>query len=275
MTTQTTPADFIRSLTNEAMAVCQKNLRKSARGMVGEGKAEAKLPDGRAVVCTYSETVSIYGRSIARSSFTIDGKRASKEQIAVAMGGRTKSMVAEMNPVLRAAFEAQAPTLKADYIAWIRRVYDRLFAKHEGKIPSWVSYKDDDRYAINMLLPKVCNVVNTKDKPINPTHILILNEESLDRVATQYGDDAAVQWFYKTNEKLGKLDDAELLRDASGDVVVKGLREGKKVVMNQQRIIKQSVNGVLFHQFPARIYVEDKFITEAAYKKMFKDEEKV
>jgi hypothetical protein len=273
MTTQT-PSEFIAALTTAADANAQTKLRKNARGgRSGEGKAEAKLPDGRTVACTYSYSTSLYGRDVVRSSFTIDGKRASKEQISVALGGRTKTMVAEMNPQLRATFEAQAPQLARDYRDYVLRLYTRAYDHFEGKIPCWVKYDNPWRYEITVLFRDVCDTINTHDKPINPTHIYVLNEKTLNEKSEKYGDEVAVQWFYKTNEKLGKLEDATLVNDSQGDVVVSGIRDGKKVVLNQQRILKRSKNGVLFHQFPARLYVDGKFTTEAAYKKLFGDKE--
>lgn len=268
MTTQT-PSEFIAALTEAAKAKC--NPRKVGRGTFGEGKAEATLPDGRIAGCTYSVSTSLYGREQIRATFTIDGKRASKEQLGVALGARTKEATADLNPILRSAFEARAPELAADWSVWMRRVYDRLFAKYEGKIPAWVDYRNEDRHQITIMLPKVCKTVNTQDKPINPLHIQILNEKTLKEKADEYGDLVATQWFYKTSEKLGKLEDAEVVADSSGDVIVRGKRNGKTIEMRQQRILKCSPKGVLFHQFPARIYVDGKFTTEAAYAELMGD----
>jgi hypothetical protein len=268
MTTQT-PSEFIAALTEAAKAKC--NPRKVGRGLFGEGKAEAALPDGRIAGCTYSVTTSLYGREQIRATFTIDGKRASKEQLGVALGARTREATADLNPILRSAFEARAPELAADWTAWMRRVYDRLFRDYNGQIPSWVDYKNPDRYAITIMMREVCSVVNTKNTPINPLHILIMNEETLVQKANKYGDDVATQWFYKTSEKLGKLEDAEVVADSGGHVIVRGKRNGKAIEMRQQRILKCSSKGVLFHQFPARIYVDGKFITEAAYAELMGD----
>ena len=46
-------------------------------------------------------------------------------------------------------------------------------------------------------------------------------------------------------------------------------RDGQKIVLDQQRVLKFSSKGKMFHQFPARIYVDGKFYPEAVYKEMF------
>ena len=275
--TQQTPTEFINALSDAAKAECQKNLRKGVRGSFGEGKAEDKLPDGRTVVCNFSTSTSIYGRDVARSSFTIDGKRASKEQIGLALGARTHEWVANLNPQLRAAFEAQAPELEKEYYDWIVRVFEYQNEKFNGNIPAYPSATKTDKNLYNLIrytLSQYCDVVKPEGaKPWDNDYFLRLNKTTLAKKAKEYAEEAAVEWFYKTNRKLGKLEDAELLRDSGGDVVVRGTRDGKKIELNQQRILKTSVNGILFHQFPARLYVDSKFVTEAAYKKLFGDKE--
>ncbi len=87
--------------------------------------------------------------------------------------------------------------------------------------------------------------------------------------AEKYGEHAALDWFHKTGAKLGELEDATLLGASGGDVSVNGLRAGRQVSMQQQRILKASPKGKLFHQFPARIYVDGKFTPEADYIRMF------
>jgi hypothetical protein len=274
MTTQTTPSEFIDALTAAAKAACVT--RQAGRGTFGEGKADAKLPDGRTVQATYSVSTSLWGKEVLRTSFTIDGKRASKEQISVALGGRTKEMVAELNPQLRAEFEAQAPQLEADFIKYVKGWFENTFAKYEGKIPAYPSASKYSKYEYQNIaqLRQYCNIVAADGDRSGRNSTLSLNEAHLAKVAKQYGEEAAVQWFYKTNAKLGKLDDATLVNDNQhGYVVVKGTRDGKEVVLRQQRVGKTNQHGTYFHQFPALLYVDGKKTTEAAYKKLFGDKE--
>jgi hypothetical protein len=272
MTTQT-PSEFIDTLTKQAKTACV--VRQAGRGSFGEGKSEAKLPDGRTVGCTYSVSTSLYGKEVLRSSYTIDGKRASKEQISVALGGRTKEMVAELNPQLRAAFEAQAPQLEADFYNHVTRWFESTSQQYDGKIPAYPSASKVSKYEYQNIaqLREYCDTVAAEGDRSGRNSTLKLNTARLAKIAKTYGEDVSVQWFYKTNQKLGKLENAELLKDRNGYVVVTGTRDGKQVRLSQQLVGKTNSHGTYFHQFPAHLYVDGQFTTEAAYKKLFGDKE--
>jgi hypothetical protein len=77
-------------------------------------------------------------------------------------------------------------------------------------------------------------------------------------------------WYGKLALKLGSATKVRSVNDTqSGNVTVEGTVDGNRVYIDQQVVWKVSISGKHFHQFPARIYVNGKFITEAAFAKKF------
>lgn len=97
----------------------------------------------------------------------------------------------------------------------------------------------------------------------------VINEEKLARRAAQYAEAAVAQWKDKIDAKLGDLENVTVKHFAGCNYLITGWRNGKSVAIDQDVIVKSSTKGLLFNQFPARIYVDRKFISEAKYKAMF------
>lgn len=177
------------------------------------------------------------------------------------------------NPELRAEFMKQAPALTAEWIAGTRSSYERMVARFDGVVPlshpslDWSRDRTEQarRTAIRKEIARLSMVCDR----VGDT--LVLNEDTLAATGKRYGELVALQWFYKTNLKLGELSGAKLHEDRGGYVVVSGEKaDGAKVVMKQQRVTKWApVACELFHQFPARLYVDGKFTEERAYVKRF------
>jgi len=118
-----------------------------------------------------------------------------------------------------------------------------------------------------------------KDHPEGrPSHVLssrdydavpyVISEEALAQNAEKYGEEVALTWYNKMQSKVGGLSNVSVTDPASGWVILTGNHGKDKVQVRQQRIINVSSRGTPFHQFPALIYVNDKFLSEAAYKKL-------
>lgn len=194
---------------------------------------------------------------------TVAEEKARKERAVLALQA--------LNPELRAAFEAQAPELAREFADYMRRIEKSASAAFPDGIPHYVSDRDPKaafQHSV-ALLQGVSDTVTKKGPDGRDQHILVLNEAKLAREAESYGMRTALQWFYKTNQKLGALQSPELVKDRGGYVHVRGERDGQKVELVQQRIINVSPLGKLFHQFPSRIYLGGKFVTEEAYAKLF------
>lgn len=206
------------------------------------------------------------------NQFKLNNKIISKKDLLLALG--ETSVVAE-NPILKAAFLARAPELAAEYAEYIRRQFARVGTAYTEGIPRYVSHHQPFYRDITCTLRDACKTLEVPGNrilSIKNQYLLVLDESYLQEVATTYGQRIALDWYYKTNDKLGDVQNVNLGEPVNGDMVVTAERDDVRIVLNQQRILKQSPKGLLFHQFPARIYVDKKFTTEAAYKKMFKTE---
>jgi len=94
-----------------------------------------------------------------------------------------------------------------------------------------------------------------------------INSARLEKNAKEYGERVALEWCSKMRSKLGMLKDVTVSEpNNTGKVTIKGKHEEDSVLIEQQRIINISKLGTLFHQFPAHIYVNRKFVSEAKYK---------
>ena len=100
-----------------------------------------------------------------------------------------------------------------------------------------------------------------------------IHEEALERNAQKYGERVALEWYNKMRGKLGDLRIIRCYVDAQGTVIITGQIKEHNITVEQNRIINVSSRGLLFHQFPARIYVDGKFVSEAKYKKMMRVKE--
>ena len=191
---------------------------------------------------------------------------------------RTDLLAQTINQALRDQFLAQAPALAAEWDAYVRRVFAHYAEKFGdgASVPAklfpnadWrVRLTDDqaDQQAVvNQVIAKHCD--RHEGEPATYT----LNAAKLAEEAEAYGLAVAMQWFRKTNGKLGALIDAKLHEDRGGDVRVTGTKDdGASVNMVQQRIIKWAPKARrAYHQFPARIYVNGQFTPFGDYAKAY------
>jgi hypothetical protein len=105
-------------------------------------------------------------------------------------------------------------------------------------------------------------------------HSLVLDVEYLDKYAHRYGIDTATIWYGKMASKIGAATQVSVVRNQlSSNVSIFGEINGQKVEIDQQIVFGRSCRGRHYHQFPARIYVDGKFTTEAAFAKAFHNTE--
>jgi hypothetical protein len=179
------------------------------------------------------------------------------------------------NDNLKRALLERAPELAEDYKRFVRATFksmqEALGPGLAGAGSNWTwartfgairgnLYKDADKEAYRS------SPVSMGEYSKIPYKI---NEETLERNAQQYGERVALEWYNKMRDKLGDLERI-VVADAGkgGDIVIKGWHKGRGVSILQQRIINVSSKGLPFHQFPSRIYVDGKFLSESAYKRL-------
>jgi hypothetical protein len=96
-----------------------------------------------------------------------------------------------------------------------------------------------------------------------------IDEMKLNKAANDYAEAAVAEWLSKIEGKLGNLENTTVQSFGGCRYTIFGTRAGKKVTIEQDVIVKSSTKGLLFNQFPARIYVDGKFTSETKYKAAF------
>jgi hypothetical protein len=182
------------------------------------------------------------------------------------------------NPALREQFMAQAPALAEAYERHIRHVF-ALYLKRFGigdLIPANLfpakghRLTDEERNQQAVVYSVISGHAERVEGAFTGYR---LDEAELALQATKYGEEVAMQWFFKTNRKLGELTSAKLVKDSFGYVTVTGEKDGCKVLLRQQVVSKWApVARKVYHQFPALLYVDGKSTPEAAYADRFKTE---
>ncbi len=96
-----------------------------------------------------------------------------------------------------------------------------------------------------------------------------LDKEKMQKNGDAYASVTLLQWEEKIKNKLENLEDAELKHLNGYSFEMVGKREGKEIRITQSMIVNVSPKGIVFNQFPAKIYVDGKFTSEANYKSLF------
>jgi nucleoid DNA-binding protein len=171
-----------------------------------------------------------------------------------------------MNAQLKIALDAIKPELAARYEAQIRRQYEVLLEKFgptfKGAASAW-------GYTGNWqtVCPLLVNIVEDEARFVHSPKIL--SEKKLAKFSEQQAHFAVESWAAKIDGKLGELDSVSVNKFGNCAFVIFGSRNGKAIKIEQSVVLKYSNRGKLFNQFPAHIYVDGKFISEAKYKALF------
>lgn len=99
-----------------------------------------------------------------------------------------------------------------------------------------------------------------------------INEQALFKAAKKYGEETALVWYEKMATKLGSAVDVKVTRDSvTTDIQIEATVPNTRteILIKQQIVYKRSSKGTPFHQFPARIYVDGQFTTEAEFADRF------
>jgi len=172
---------------------------------------------------------------------------------------------------LREAMLIYAPELAEDYKSFVRNTFNNMKRDLGDNL---VGIYNDWRWAntfhsISANLKRTCPpAVYSYQEVIKYPYIIA--EEDLEINAKTYGERIALEWFNKMLTKLVDIDDVIVSEpNNGGNITINGSRCNNNIYIEQQRIINVSKLGTVFHQFPARIYVNGKFYSEAGYKKLF------
>jgi hypothetical protein len=93
----------------------------------------------------------------------------------------------------------------------------------------------------------------------------VMDQDRVASGAKEFADAVVAAWADKISAKLGEIDNAEVRRMDGYSFAITGNKAGRKVRIEQDMIINVSSKGTLFNQFPARIYVDGKFMSAAKF----------
>jgi len=175
----------------------------------------------------------------------------------------TETLATSTPDEIRAAFAAREPLVAADFEDYARKAFDRLVARFGPSLRG--IYNDRGGIAVmNAIGGSV-----RRSRNADGSKVAYLDEERLSALSAKYAAASLSALAEKTVAKLGELDEARISFSRGADFSLSGTREGRKVRIEQRRILNVSRNGVLFNQWPARIYLDGDATSERAYRAEF------
>jgi hypothetical protein len=165
---------------------------------------------------------------------------------------------------LHAVLEAYKPELAAHFDSCVRWQFDRM-VRDLG--PKLANVGNDQRHA-RVWSSLMSSLVTRSDNKGRSLDAAVINDARVARAAAEYADEAVTDWKAKIAAKLGELESAKVENMGGMEFHIIGTKHGRRVQIEQKTIINVSSRGKVFNQFPARIYVDGKFTSEAAFKRL-------
>lgn len=169
---------------------------------------------------------------------------------------------------IKEALQAKRPEVAEMTIQVVRYQYDQL-VKKLGKSMKGVANSACYHLWEETIRP-VCKSVPTGEKVRGQgVYEWELDEQALARFADEKAGQVVEAWLAKIEEKLGELEDGQAEHVTGHQYRITGKRGEAVVRIEQSMVINVSGKGKVFNQFPARIYVDSKFMSAAKYKARF------
>ncbi len=167
---------------------------------------------------------------------------------------------------IQSEFDQFIPVLKADYVRRHNNLFD-YFEKTHGAVNTLSRSNADfcDLVFQRELIPFASPEVPGPFKPGTP---LKRNADRIEKDAQENAEQNVASFVAKLQSKLGDLDNVEIANINGAEFTIFGTLGEHKVAVEQRIVFKVSSRGTAFHQFPARIYVDGKFTSEANFKKL-------
>lgn len=184
---------------------------------------------------------------------------------------------------LKTEFDKLIPALEADYIAFVTNQLERLLKTYDDTaLRNLANSWHQDGYIYRNLRRFLCNVEQQRAIAngeadtrftYGASYRKILNgidHAHVAKEATAYARDQVDSFIFKLTRKFGDLTNVTVhFADTNAlECTITGEQAGHKVYIQQDRIINTSKNGKPFHQWPARLTVDGKRVSEAAWKKL-------
>lgn len=160
----------------------------------------------------------------------------------------------KLSMIVSAAVDAHKPELEKMYREFVTRQYAYAVEKFGSELKGIFSDRSWARTYENTLSP-----VLTHGK---------INSAALDEKAKEYASSVAESMRGKIMSKAGEIDNPAIQYMAGYNFVLTGEFQGKPVHIEQSMIVNQSKLGTLYNQFPARIYLGGRSVSEAQFKTM-------
>jgi hypothetical protein len=142
-----------------------------------------------------------------------------------------------------------------------------VLAAHAPRIAEYYREQTRRLFARHALLALI-NQIADRAQSSSVSEPYTLNEEKLAAYADNAAKELVSAWIGKIEQKVGELESPEVCHVNDYAYLITGTRCGHAVSINQNMIINVSKRGVMFNQFPARITLDGKKISAAAYAKM-------
>jgi hypothetical protein len=169
-----------------------------------------------------------------------------------------------MTNAFATAFADYAPTLAADFVRYHTIRITNLIEQYEGKFMGLGNmFTNDGAY-----YREARGYIRSEGNTIGTIRAIGVHQERLAKDADTYAAATVASFVAKLTKKLESLSDVEVKRADGDTFIITGKLGSRSVSVHQDRILKTSPKGKLFHQWPARIYVNGNFTSEAAFKKL-------
>lgn len=170
---------------------------------------------------------------------------------------------------LTASFDAMAPAIAADFTAWVTRQLDRIITTYpKGQIEKLSASFSHDGGVWRQLRRFTRMVDENGNDTTRWTNLYKIDNARIERAANEYATAQIEAFKAKLLQKLGNLTEVGDLRINGLNFTFRAKLGDKAIYVEQTTVLKCSNKGTLFNQWPCRIYVNGKFTSEAAFKKI-------
>lgn len=165
-------------------------------------------------------------------------------------------------------FDAMIPTIAADYVAWVTKQCERFVAMDAKTLSQLPHSWSRDGGLFRQLRAFLVTIDENGNDTNRFRYTFRVDHARIERKATEYATFQVDSFKAKLEAKLVDLTDVRDLNISGVNFTFNGNLGEHKVHVEQTTILKCSEKGTLFNQWPCRIYLNGKFISEAAFKKL-------
>lgn len=172
-------------------------------------------------------------------------------------------------------FDALIPSIAENFESVVASLLTDILTKHgsetRGKISALFNYRGHDA-AVWRQFRTYTDVVDAQGNKSTKVRAegdkYVINYDRLKNAAVKYAQFQVEKFKYKLAKKLEDLENISNLKINGSKFSFDATLDEYNVRVEQTTVLKSSSKGKLFNQWPCRIYVDGKFISEAKFKKL-------